>query len=1696
MYVAAGTVTLTNDTLSGNNAKGGVGGVGGVGGNAPSGFGGNGGSGGEGGAGSGGGMDVAAGTVTLLNDTLSSNQVNGGSGGSGRAGGHGVANANSGANGTGGSGGNAMGGGLYLVSGSATLLTNTLIAQDTVTAGSAGQGGSGSTSGSASGPDVSGNLASNFHDLIENGTGSNLTNGTNGDQVGPFSFTGDLTQGSLATIKNVSSMTGLAVGQPVTDTAGALPAGTVITGLGTDTIMLSQAATKPQTGDGFTSSLDPDLGPLKNNGGPLAGAPGSQQVVQTMALLFMNGAPSPAIDTGNSNAAGLPSTDERGATRIRGAAVDIGAYEMQPAILSSAILADGSVGTTYIHTLPAPTQAGYQNSWGSFTYTPTDAMKLPPGLSLASDGTLSGVPTTAGPFTFTVVASDFAGFGTQTYTVVVKDPTSISVSASNAAPVYGQTVTLTATVTAVAGGAIPTASDGTVTFYDGTKMLGTATLSGSPATATLTTATLAAGQHSITASYSGDSKFDAALFGQCAVPAVGLNFPESVAVDSAGNVYIADTGNNQVVELPNNGAQVDVGVYYQLPLFTPISFFRPFAVAAVGPGQALATDGTGVLVQLGNPPTPVGFGIVTPPGQATDSQGDVFIADPAHNLVLEHKTDGSVTPVGSGLNQPIGVAVDSAGDVFIADSGNNRVVEVKSGLLVAVSKISTSSLLRSAPGASVFGQAVAFLAVVTPVTAGTGTPTGTVDFKDGSTDLTPGGVTLAGGRATFTTAALSMGSHTITASYSGDSKFQVSSGSSTQMVSQAATSTALTSSATVSGQQIVFRATVRTVAPGTGTPTGTVDFKDGATDLTPGGVKLSAGEATFSTTTLAVGSHTITALYSGDADYTTSQANDAPAPQVVNKDASHTVLTSFPDPAVFGQVVTFTVIVRSVPLGSGTPTGTVTFLDGTKTLGSMTLDSTARATFSTASLSRGNHAISVNYSGDGKFLASADTNFGETVLQDATTTTVTPSANSGVIGSTITFTASVVANAQGAGTPTGTVTFKDISTVLGTATLNSAGKATFTTSTLVVGTHAISASYAGDTNFLSSFSSSMSEVVTASVRAALGSPSPRTGTQAPGASATTTSVSSTPNPSVLGQAVTFTATISAVMPGLPTPSLGTVDFKEGNTDLTPGGVPVVGGQAIFATSALAVGSHTITAIYSGDILFMASQGDDSASPQVINKDGTSGLIISVPGASVFGQPAAFFAFVTAADPAAGTPTGTVTFKDGTTVLGASATLSGGSATFTTAALSVGSHTITAVYSGDSNFTGSQADDSASPLVVSKDGTTTALTSSQKTTVSGENVVFRATVRAVAPGTRIPAGTVDFKDGATDLTPGGVTLSAGEATFSTTALAVGSHTITAIYSGGPRYTTSQVNDAAAPQVVSKDASHTVLTSFPNPAVFGQVVTFTVIVRSVPLGSGTPTGMVTFLDGTKTLGSMTLDGTARATFSTASLSRGNHAISVNYSGDGNFLASADTNFGETVQKDTTTATVTASANPAVAGTTITFTATLQASSPGAGTPSGTVTFLDLTTTLGIGTLNAAGKATFTTSALALGTHAISASYAGDNNFLASASPTLTETIKSSAAASSALAFSATRPIDPVLGTAKSTLATPSAEAQGVRRATLAQGSAAEPTAATWDPSQLDRYFAAVTTRSAARLLAQRAAQKHDPADWVDDPFLFTN
>jgi RHS repeat-associated protein len=188
------------------------------------------------------------------------------------------------------------------------------------------------------------------------------------------------------------------------------------------------------------------------------------------------------------------------------------------------------------------------------------------------------------------------------------------------------------------------------------------------------------------------------------------------------------------------------------------------------------------------------------------------------------------------------------------------------------------------------------------------------------------------------------------------------------------TSSTVTSSAnpSVFGQSVTFTATVSAVAPGSGTPTGTVEFKDGATSL--GFVALVSGSVTFSTFALSVGTHSITAVYGGDANFNatgTGSSAATPLSQTVNAAPTTTTLTSLPNPSKVGQSVTFTAAVSS---SGGAPTGMVTFFDGATApltmLGTGTLNASGQATLATAALSAGIHTITAVYSGDAIFASS------------------------------------------------------------------------------------------------------------------------------------------------------------------------------------------------------------------------------------------------------------------------------------------------------------------------------------------------------------------------------------------------------------------------------------------------------------------------------------------------------------------------------------------------------------------------------------------------------------------------------------------------------------------------------------------------------------------------------------------------------
>ena len=390
---------------------------------------------------------------------------------------------------------------------------------------------------------------------------------------------------------------------------------------------------------------------------------------------------------------------------------------------------------------------------------------------------------------------------------------------------------------------------------------------------------------------------------------------------------------------------------------------------------------------------------------------------------------------------------------------------------------------------------------------------------------------------------------------------------------------------------------------------------------------------------------------------------------------------------------------------------------------------------------------------------------------------------------------------------------------------------------------------------------------------------------------------------------------------------------------------------------------------------------------VAAKSSTTTLTSSVNPSS-FSQSGTFMATVTATPPNTGTPIGTVTFYDGSTSLG-TATLGGGKATLRTTGLAIGSHAISVVYAGGGTFaTGAS---STLTQVVNADATTTSLTSS----AYGQSVALTATGSVVAPGTGTPTESISFYNGSNLLAT--VALSGKTATYKSGALAVGLHSITAVDSGDANNFGS--TSPALDQAVNQDGTTATVTSSKEPSAYGQSVTFTATVKAASPGSGTPTGTAEFLDGSAVLATVALSG-GKATYSTPALAVGSHSITVAYGGDGNFLASTSSALAQTVEQDATTAKVSSSANPSVYGQTVTFTATVAAGSPGGGTPTGTVTFMDGSSAIGVGTLSVVSgvdEATFATSGLAGASHSITAVYGGDPNFTASTSSALTQTVK---------------------------------------------------------------------------------------------------
>ena len=199
-------------------------------------------------------------------------------------------------------------------------------------------------------------------------------------------------------------------------------------------------------------------------------------------------------------------------------------------------------------------------------------------------------------------------------------------------------------------------------------------------------------------------------------------------------------------------------------------------------------------------------------------------------------------------------------------------------------------------------------------------------------------------------------------------------------------------------------------------------------------------------------------------------------------------------------------------------------------------------------------------------------------------------------------------------------------------------------------------------------------------------------------------------------------------------------------------------------------------------------------------------------------------------------------------------------------------------------------------------------------------------------------------------------------------------------------------------VNQAATSVVPSSSNAMSVHGEAVTFTVTVAVIAPWTGIPHGLVTFYDGESVLGTVEIDGTGVAEFTTTTLDLGPHSITASYGGSDDFLASDSQPLSQTVSQAATSVTVPDLLPNAasVYGELVTFKVAVTATAPGTGVPTGTVTFYDGMTAIGMATLDGSGEATFSTSVLGLGSHQITASYNGDANFLTSASSATTQTV----------------------------------------------------------------------------------------------------
>jgi FtsP/CotA-like multicopper oxidase with cupredoxin domain len=626
----------------------------------------------------------------------------------------------------------------------------------------------------------------------------------------------------------------------------------------------------------------------------------------------------------------------------------------------------------------------------------------------------------------------------------------------------------------------------------------------------------------------------------------------------------------------------------------------------------------------------------------------------------------ALTTTGWGLYAPVGTAlanatsftdtIPSATTVYdyrvVAWNEGNETPSNDAQVYLGARVASTLTLASS--GTATLGDKVTFTATVSNAAYGP------VTFTIDGTDVVPS-VTTVGGRATYSTTSLTRGVHTVVASFAGD---LLNLPSTSNTISQtilgypSTVSVASSLNPNIESQSVTFTATVKAVRPADGTPGGSVKY----TIANPNGLPLTstvpvsgAGTATFTTSSLLIGTNAVTADYQPSGLFESSTGSMTQTAK--GRPTATTLTNNAPATVTYGATsVTWTARVTPTSPFTGVPTGTVslTFTPATGTPVVVTglpltattgVANSATATFSSSTVVLGGqYTVTATYVPTGVFATSVNSGVAFRVTSRPTSVTVLSSANPGVVTKAITFSAQVRAVAPATGTPTGSVVFTyttpaGITTTSAPVTLDRNGNGSLAAiTTLPLGVTSVTAAYTptGTTGFEPSVSSQLSQTVALA--------------------ATTTTVSSSAASVTYGVAPTLTATVASVVTanGTPTGSVVFTITNPGAASTVTNAITVTAGRATYSATGLSIGVHSVTAVFTPTASSAFNTSTATALSQTVTTATPTVALVRSPATGSISRATQKLTLTATMTGVTGgpTPTGTVTFREAGTAIAA------------------------------------------------------------------------------------------------------------------------------------------------------------------------------------------------------------------------------------------------------------------------------------------------------------------------------------------------------------------------------------------------------------------------------------------------------------